>query len=629
MNSNFIIINDREFSITIDINKILLVCIIISYGFYGAIANIIFSTQIALTIFLTLSIIYFANNWLSEKNNLILEIIITKVELRGLLIIATFWFIVLFNKINEQITGDQLFYSIYSQSHSIYLAEKFGKNFNFSTNIEFNTILQILNLSMLFFTAIFTYLIHKIKAKKFIVISIIVFLFIILRIIAIKNGGGNSPHPPMQLVPLLISSSIFGNSDISFRAPQLLGIIIISAYIFKKAIKEINFYNALLISLATPSIPLLLHVTTLVEASIWTTLIWSVTLLTIATRKDCDQIRWAILISLISVATLMRQSVFIAIIPVIIMYIYDGINNKNFKIRHLISILSPTIIFLPLLLKSIILGTPATYQGNEADYITNHSSNIWRLYYAFNEGIAQWIILSTVETPWLFMSLGCALILRWNRRAAIQFFATLSLLLIALLIFYTIRPILWGIDRYQSEYIIPFIVTGTYLLFIKVLKCKCKKRYFVTAVIGAYLLYGIVSYVTNNIDKKYGNKFKNFSIQGEELYDYSSALLAVKDAGLAGRSLIVGSTYGVLPEIIARYSVKEILMALNSRKINNNFLKNPEIAIVDNEVTILLLLDEENYEKSLIALKSNGWIEWKLFTHFKSENKIYGLIRKN
>jgi hypothetical protein len=620
---------NNELSFKFNIPAILLACVVISYGYFGALGNFELSIQIPLTLTLIALIVYLAYNWLNEINAPIKEIRFSKIDALGILIITTFWLTILLPRLNEQITGDQLFYSMYSQTHAIYLSEKLGGKFNFIKNIKFSTLLQLINILMVIATATIIRYIISIKSNKPLTMALILIIFLALRVIVIKTGGGNSPHPPLQLVPLFASSSIFGYSDFSFRLPQMLGLILISYFIFRNAIQILTPFNAILIALATPSIPLLLNVTTLVEGSIWTTLAWSITLLVIATKKQYSNIDWTLLFSLISIATLMRQSAFIAAIPLVIIYIYTERENRAFTIRKLITVISPTFIFLPFLLKSILLGTPATYQGTEAGYIPNHASTIWRVYYAFSEGIAQWVILSTASIPWLIMSTGCLLILQWNRKSTIQFFATLSLLFIAIFMFYSVRPILWGMDRYQSEYIIPFVVMGTYLLFVRVLSVTGKIKYILSSTIVAYLSYGIFSYITNDPSHKYSQSFKDFSIQGEQLYDYSSALVEVKDAGHAGKALIVGSTYGVLPEIMAGYSVNEILMTSNSRRVSKTFLNNPTETLSNDEITILLLSDVENQDKSLSTLKNNGWKDWKMFTHPKSNNTIYGLIRNN
>ncbi len=620
---------NNSFSLRFNIPAVLLACVVISYGYFGALGNLTLLIQIPLTLILMSLIAYLVNNWVSERNAHIKELRFSKIDVQGILIITTFWLIILLPRLNEQITGDQLFYSMYSQSHAIYLSEKLGGKFNFIKNLEFSTLLQLINILIIIAAALTIRYINSIKSNKPLTIALILLLFLAFRIIVIKAGGGNSPHPPLQLVPLFVSSSIFGYSDFSFRLPQLLGLILISYYIFRNAIQVVTPFNSILIALAAPAIPLLLHVTTLVEGSIWTTLAWSIALLTIVTRKKYNNTDWTLLFSLISIATLMRQSAFIAAIPLVIIYIYSEREKRTFTARKLITVLSPTFIFLPFLLKSILLGTPATYQGIEADYIPNHASTIWRVYYAFSEGIAQWVILSTVSIPWLIMSSGCLLILQWNRKTMIQFFAVLSLLFIAIFMFYSVRPILWGMDRYQSEYIIPFVIAGTYLLFVRALSVTGNLKHILSSTIVAYLIYGIFSYMTNKPAHKYSQRFKNFSIQGEQLYDYSSALVAVKDAGHAGKALILGSTYGVLPEIMAGYSVSEILTASNSRRISNNFLSNPLKPFSNDKINIILVSDVDDQDKTLSALKNNGWMDWKSFTHPKSNNIIYGLIRNN
>ena len=623
------IVQSNSFSFEFNIPGVLLVCTVISYGYFGALGELTLLIQIPLTVTLMSLIGYLANNWLNKKNAHIKELRFSKIDVQGILIITTFWLIILLPKLNEQITGDELFYSTYSQSYAIHLSEKLGEKFNFIKNLEFRTLLQLINILTIIGAVTTIRFINSIKSNKVLTIVLILLLFVTFRIIVIEAGGGKSPHPPLQLVPLFVSSSIFGYSNFSFRLPQLLGLILISYYIFRNAIQVVTPFNSLLIALAAPAIPLALHVTTLVEGSIWTTLTWSVALLTIVTRKKYNNTDWTLIFSLISIATLMRQSAFVAAIPLVIIYIYTEREKRTFSIRKLITALSPIFIFLPFLLKSMLIGTPATYQGIEAGYIPNHASAIWRVYYAFSDGIAQWVILNTVSIPWLIMGMGCLLILQWNKKTTIQFFAILTLLLIAIFMFYSIRPVLWGMDRYQSEYIIPFVVIGTYLLFIRVLSVIGNIKYIITGTIAVYLIYGIFSHMTDDSVYKYSQRFKGFSIQGEQLYDYSSALVAVKDSGHAGKVLIVGSTYGVLPEIMAGYSVSEILMTLHLRRASSTFLNNPLKPFSNDDINIILVSDADNQDKLLSALKINGWINWKAFTHPKSNNTIYGLIRMN
>lgn len=616
-------------SFKFNIPAVLLTCVLISYGYFGALGNLVFSIQIPLTLTLILLITQLINNWLSDSNAHIKEIRFSKIDLIALIIITAFWFIILSSRLNEQITGDQLFYSMYSQSHALYLSEKFGEKFIFIKNLEFRTLLQLVSSLIIFSAAVVILYVNAIKKNKLLTIAIVVLIFLTFRLVVIKSGGGNSPHPPLQLVPLFISSSIFGYSDFSFRLPQLLGLVLISYIIFRSATQVVTCFNSILIALAAPSIPLLLHVTTLVEGSVWTTLAWSVVLLTMVTRNKYDNTDWMFLFSIISIATLMRQTAFMAVIPLLIIYIDTEREKGVFSPMKMINALYPTLIFIPFLLKSILLGTPATYQAFEADYIPNNASTIWRVYYAFSEGIVKWVILSTIQIPWIIMSMGCFLIFRWNRKTTVQFFATVSLLLVALFIFYSVRPILWGMDRYQSEYIIPFVVTGSYLIFVNALSVTSKNRWILSVAIGAYLIYGIYCYIENNQEKNYRQNFKGFSIQGEHLYDYSSALSAVKDTGNAGKALIIGSTYGVLPEIMAGYSVSEILATSNLKRINRNSSNNLLQPIPNDYLKIILIAEVDDNDRLLSTLKNDGWTDWKTFTHPSSKKIIYGLTTIN
>lgn len=614
-------------SIKLNILPILLVCFFLAYGYFGALGSVAHISQVPITLGLLVMMGFLANKWVNGDSAFIKEINITKLDAQGLLVIIIFWLSVLCTRLSEQIAGDQLFYSTYSQSHAIYFVDKLGRMVDLIKNIQFKSLVHFISIIILFVATATIYYINTIKYKKFLAVGMVMLIFLVSRIVVIFAGGGNSPHPPLQLIPLLISSGLLGLSDFSFRLPQLFGLIIVSFYMYRNALQVVNPINSLLIAMAAPAIPLLLHVATLVESSIWTTLTWTITLLTFITNKKYDNSDWIFLVSLISVATLMRQSAFLALIPVLINYIYSEIKSDTLEIRKLITVLLPTFIFLPFLVKSILLGTPATYEGIEADFIPGHTSSINRVYYAISEGISLWVIVNTVENPWLMMSMGCFLILQRTIKTTINFISFISLLFFSFFIFYSVRPILWGMDRYQAEYIIPFVMTGAYLIFIRALSVQGKIRYVLSFSIVGYLFYGICSYISIDQSQKYTQRFKNFSIQGEQLYDYAAALAAVKNTGHAGKALILGSTYGVLPEVMAGYSVNEIVKTSNLQKIGDRSLNNTFESFPKDGIDIILVSDVENKDKIFNLLKDDGWMDWEKFVHNKSNNTIYGFIK--
>lgn len=204
--------------------------------------------------------------------------------------------------------------------------------------------------------------------------------------------------------------------------------------------------------------------------------------------------------------------------------------------------------------------------------------------------------------------------------------------------FYAIKPIVWGAGKYQAEYVIPFTIVGFFLFLYYV----AKKRYLN---ISVCILFTIVNtYVFKNIynfnkspndlrDSYYSDLQKPFGglILSEMIFPYKGALIAASNVGYGANVFLYGLTYGVFPQILVGYTVKDVIASYQNAKLLKGYDGGDLIKRCnDNDKIKLLLLCNAPSDLSAINyLKSNGWVAWKTFYDKKHKSRIISLIRNS
>jgi hypothetical protein len=282
-------------------------------------------------------------------------------------------------------------------------------------------------------------------------------------------------------------------------------------------------------------------------------------------------------------------------------------------------------------LYSFIAGTPASYVQGESNYIINDSFILSRISYAIFNGTIFTTILSSVNNIYIFLILGLFLKYPNERNYFLNRFLIIFLLLLSVFMFYSIRPVLWGTDRYKAEFFIPFLILGGFLIVIYIKNLKYSKL-LVLFFSLSLLIYGIISFKKYPANIKDFNENNKFSRLSENIYDYRSGLFEAKKEGLANNTMYLGVTYGILPYILAGYSINEVLNSKNILKEHynsNNWLHYDANRInKDLNIKLLLLADIPDSEEIANTLLENGWKKWRKFDG-KGKSKIIGLIRFN
>lgn len=625
---NNLIISRKKIFLSINWAYVVSFLIFWSYG-YQAAGRYSLIAQIAFTIFISFLLGIFVYLGEFKKNTLTSCHSVAILDLSSLAVIIFLFLSLKFNSLTNPLIGDQLFYSFMAKRHEIYSLLKITNyldlnEFNFSKLIY---IADILGLLIVFF--LFS-LIYYLRINFVIRTSLLIAIFILLRCIILYEGGGYNLHPAFQLFPIWLSTSIFGLSDFSLRISQFIGLIFTTFFIYICLIEKMSRFNALLTSLALTSIPILLHVASLVEGSIWTCILLSLLLIKFLNTEKKFFLFWFTVSSVIAIFVMMRITAFI-VLPIFLMtYFFSSFKYLKIKTKEHIYVLLPFLVCLPIVLKGVLYGTPASYHTGESAFIPYDYSTYHRIVFALANNIPWETAVSNIGYVWLCFLL---FIFIKNKEDGSYFFnrsMVCFLFCLGMLMFFSIRPVLWGVARYKAEYIIPFIIFGGYVFFTW-LNSSILKR-FLPLIAFLLLSYNVIE--SKNFPKSIPDvrSYKTFSREAEEIYDYKSALIEAKQAGFASSTLVAGVTNGVMPQILASYSVKEVKNAIRilDKNLTNSDWTSFNADLINSSSEIKLVLISDGNNSSLRSdLKKLGWLDWKNFRAKGTNNIIYGLVRKS
>ena len=264
------------------------------------------------------------------------------------------------------------------------------------------------------------------------------------------------------------------------------------------------------------------------------------------------------------------------------------------------------LLFLPLLLISTG-GTPAFDGVNDTNPLHN-----------FFEAIKSKIIINSLIKqipPWYYLFI--IFILFSKRRIEI-----LCFLIFNLIIYFSIKPTLWGFAKYVMEYGVPFFILGHFILTKALLdKKKIVLTYLISGIIILLNIYDYYNFPKSNIsiDNAYneglGKISKNYEKKTKYIlktpYNYNEAYSYIKKNNAKSNTLILGLTYGFLPQIIENYNYNELINVLN---LKNNFDQITEV--------------ENSLSKTIMELQTKSSLKEKMIRYFGLINKM-NLINKD
>lgn len=608
------------------------------YGIYGYITVPYFSKWIHVVISIVLLALFLG--FLFFRKQKVFEDSIT---LRGkdiVVFVSYFIFVVLFSLrgLLTSIDGDQLYHAQQAMMPSIF-GVQFLSNHFFSIvhTISYSLVVWGVILCIMCATLALCFFTKKVSSVyTYIGLG---FLFLASRFFVLYAGGNGSAFPPLRLFPLWVSSTVFSPSSFGFRMAAFVGLIALMYVVWHYATKRLQPVSAYLLGLFAGTIPVVLHVGTLVEMSLWATFCLVFVLFVIDDWSEGKKIKYLKVISLIVIFSCMRISGFITLVPIIAMLGYDFFHRKINK-KEVLYAVAPMTVLIPVIFASIYIGTPSSYHGAISfnPYIEAQASLFRRLHVAIASGTFFTNVYDSIRFP-LVIVLALVPILVWrNTKKAVL---VLSLFVMYFALFYSIEPGLWGNGRYQAEFVAPFIIYGVYLFSLVVSRWqKILIVVFCLVIVNNLYLFTRMSEMNeasfgHDVYSTVMKKREGYFVWSELPYNFKEALQSAKQDGFAGNLYYSpGNGYGYFAEILSGYTVSEMQQqkSIISRIGVGIDEKTSDSIIADKDIRLVLINGSRKNKETLnerlaTTLQKNGWVPWREFTNSIYGTTMYGFKR--
>lgn len=458
--------------------------------------------------------------------------------------------------------------------------------------------------------------------NKFFLSIVSVFVFLQLGSYLDFTGlKGGDIHPPLRLLPLWISSAILGYENYVFRICGLVAIPILGVQITSYFKNEIGWLSSILLGFSIISIPLLQHVGYIVEPSIWTSLAWTGMLVFLQFgKKDRNQFQfWFIVISL---ASLMRASAFMGLIPLILFYIWEEYKIHKFKILidlKFYKAFLPILVMIPFLIKTLKMGTSAT---------DGSMKGMQAILKSLESGLSIKLAYYAIMLPWLiFFPLG---FYQKSKSVLIKSFFYVIFFVLSYSMFYSINEGLWGLSRYQSEFVLPFCILGFIQLFLLIQKINInvsKIFLFLIIIINIYISFNFQKFSQLREENLFsGLRDGRTAGISEIVYNRKEALDYAKFRSKLNQLYIDGILYGPTLQIL--YGVNyDDLTSIRSIGFPWGGMK-PEDINSSGKINLVVFSDWEPNQKKIEYLLNNNWYIVKIIENYKY-NSSSVLMRRN
>ena len=346
-------------------------------------------------------------------------------------------------------------------------------------------------------------------------------------------------HPPMRLLPLFLGELFFGLNSFAFRVPGVLASAALSVFVFvllrQFAQSRITSWTAVsvwttaLLALAISYIPPVFQSAELVEPSFWAFAFWLLALMQLwracAIRDPESLIAAAVLVG---VGALFRQTVAICWLPVGLVALFL-LWKKRLTWLQLFEVALPFFFVLPYLFTAKIQG-----HGGLDSYLQFgaklpeifSSAVVWKAIYQnhmviwLSIAILGWVVLLVRERLWIVL-------------AILLFFP------VALAAYHLpLLPGLWGVGRYQAEYVSTFVAIGMFG-WLAVQRSWLQK-------LGVFLVLWALSWsieLNKNLSLDTAYEFwPAMRITTASSFPYDQAMAHIKVQNLPGRFVILGGS---------------------------------------------------------------------------------------
>jgi len=309
--------NNNSIKISYSIYEIMLFATIWTYGLFGAFITrsdsyivLIFSSLIS--ILLCYSFLFLDH--CKEKETLLISFN----NLKIVLILFLSMLLLLNDGLFSWFYNDQSAHITETFKHGIFI----GKLLPGIEHYSYKLLIHITNALIVLFSVlliIFFRTQKNIYTKTF----VLTVIFLILRVGIIYAGGTESTHPPLRLLPISLSSTFFGINEFGIRILQLILVSSFLTYCFTIFKKYFSNLNSILFTTFILTIPLFLFTSLSIEPSIYAFIIVTIFLIDIYNHLEGQKFSFSKWIFIISIGSLIRQSIFLLFIPADRFFIFN------------------------------------------------------------------------------------------------------------------------------------------------------------------------------------------------------------------------------------------------------------------------------------------------------------------
>jgi hypothetical protein len=336
-------------------------------------------------------------------------------------------------------------------------------------------------------------------------------------------------HAPARLLPLSLSVLILGYNPFAFRLPGMITLALVQVFLFRylrsRARAQPTWWHLLVCGLVG-FIPVVFYSAEAVEPSIYGFATYIFVMIFIQKYWSEKLLDYLVIASIIAAAgTLCRQSTVITWALIGISFVA---RKQNWRLRSFLLTFAPFVIDIPYLYSVSQLGHHVVQGASQNKFDL--------LYQSLTSGVAIMGVANSTTLPWIILSILAAMIcfskVRWQE--AVPF----SLVIPAFVLFHTIWPYLWGLGRYQAEYVAPFIALALILSCIHVPTVKLK---YVATVLAIAVVSTLEVNSNMSLDINY-EQWPRMRITTSANFPYREALGTLKRAEVGGNFAIIGGS---------------------------------------------------------------------------------------
>lgn len=553
----------------------------------------------------------------------------------GLLIVFTG---ITFSQLSWALFSDELSYAGAAHLHGIQGLLVFGRRLKYLENVSFQYLAQVVSFLLLAGLCAFIAMTHRFSWK--VQTAAVALIFVISRSFIYIFGGNGSPHPSFELIMPFIFGSIFGLNHFFLKFSYLFSSVVFLFFLYKKMQNQFSDSILYLAVFAVGTIPLFLHISTTVEHSLWSGLAISYVFVELLFSKPTPYFR---LIAVTSIATMMRQPCFVALVPVLAHYMATQVRLKDLVLNLKTGFMwmLPTLFFIPFVTRSVLYGTPTTQAVGSGSFLLKLQLALKTpiiLVSAANNVSLWWLIF----IPFVFFT--------WRRDIKTLSLCSRFFAIAAIVVFYSIHPSVWGHAKYQFEFIVPLSILGFLILLTSIKMTNLVSKGVAVVLIGLCSLniYGYVNYqkgnlpvdelvsLTGEVNKNYNNGYKGLVTSA---FNYKEAFTDIKNLNLAEGTFVAGGSYGVVQEILAGYSLSEALSAFEIYKDqqgqiikireDNTVIFDTDLAHSDLRIKAILFgpIPQDVKQNAITKLESLGWKMSKAYSNLEYGSTLVLMLR--